>query len=274
MMKRIAALLTALCLLLGASALAEDALFTPKYQAEMLARKALLDQYGLNDSMLCYFAHVSWKADEGYTFYYFAEAPMFDYVMGRYTVTVAGDAAKASWSWDGREVPYQGHGLASHAWGKDQLAEIWLINLQTSDLSMYAGIASNLAACAGYTDSDEYITELPEVDYAMGGYEDDEVEYADDTPLMTSAQAREIAVRAVKEAFQVSDEQIARARRLEENLDESETTRFDIYEMVDVLIWDETRDWQTGDGVYYVTVNLVTGQVSEINYIDGIMGNG
>ena len=128
-----------------------DSIFTDECQARILSRQALTETYGLNQSMQAYFEETLVSDQDGYTFVYYATVDDMDYVLGRYTVEVKGGQAKAGWSWDGKEIPYEGHGLAAHAWGKDQLMEAWLINKQTSNFQNYGLIARGIATDAGYS---------------------------------------------------------------------------------------------------------------------------
>ena len=264
MLKRIVALLLAcLCVTMGA-ALAESP-FTDLFAARLAARRALKDQYGLTSALQCYFDEMQIASDDaGYTFYYYSQYEEMDYVLGRYTVRVEGDRAQASWSWDGQEVPNAGHGLASHAWGKDQLTEVWLINHETSDMSHYAFIARNLAVSAGMP-ANGYATDMPEpVDE-----EPAPTETAPQQPLMTSEEARELAIAIVQQVYELTGEQADLARIYDDEINYEGS----VWQVVNVVVWEDDR-WQPGDGIYYVSVNLRDRKVDDILYIDGTIGNG
>ena len=267
MKKTIALLLTlALCASFAFSA-AADALFTEACRATILARNAIMDKYGLTQSLCAYFEESVAASDDGYTVIFCAANEDLDYVLGRYTVSVSGDTALASWSWDGTENPYAAHGLASSAWGKDQLTEIWLINKQTSDMQHYAMIAVNLAKAAGFDRG--YVGEIPEV-----WDTEDPMPYDPTLAKLSNDECKAIALRGLQEAYSLTDERLAQVRV------DDESGWYDVNKAGEPLqsficiLWDEAHDWQEGDGMYRVTVNQATGLIETVSYADGIIGNG
>ena len=267
MKKMIALLLTlALCASFAFSA-AADALFTEACRATILARNALMDKYGLTQSLCAYFEESVAAADDGYTVTFYAANEDLDYVLGRYTVSVTGDTALASWSWDGKENPYADFGLASSAWGKDQLTEIWLINKQTSDMQHYAMIAVNLAKAAGFGDG--YIAEIPEI-----WDTEDPIPYDPTLATLSNDECRAIALRGLQEAYGLSDKRLAQLRVDDEGSWYDVNKAGEPVQSFTCILWDEARDWQDGDGLYLVTVNQSTGLIEAVSYTDGIIGNG
>ncbi len=252
------------CMLLTASA---EAGFTEAFKARLAARKALTEKYGLDADMQTYFEEAVRKEEDGYTVFYYTMFDDMDYVLGRYSVRVLGDKAEARWSWDGQEVPYAGYGLASNAWGSEQLKEIWLINKQTADLQNYALIARALSIGSGHGAG--YISELP-----VAWNTDDPASYDPSKITLSAEQSRKTALDAVRAVYGFGDQRMSRLRVDEEMTgydtnDEGEPVMIILCEM-----WDELQTWQEGDGSYAVTVNQVTGLVENIVYVDGIVGNG
>lgn len=247
-----------------------DSIFTDECQARILSRQALTETYGLNQSMQAYFEETLISDQDGYTFIYYATVDDMDFVLGRYTVEVKGGQAKAGWSWDGKEIPYEGHGLAAHAWGKDQLMEAWLINKQTSNFQNYGLIARGIATDAGYS-KEGYISPLPEPVNSS----DDEA-YTDYDPAKAKLSVEEskgIALKALQEAYGISDERIAAVRFDDEAVWYEGNAEGEPIMYVSCILWDE-GNWQDGDGNYSVSVNQNTGLVESLTYIDGVIGNG
>ena len=266
MKKLLAALLVLTLAATGVSALAED-IFTAEMRARLMARQALEEKYGLDMNLLGYFSEACAQDGGAYTVEYYSSFEDMDYVLGRYTVRVENGAASASWSWDGREVPYADRGLASHAWGRDQLREIWAINYQTSDLQNYALIARNLCASAGYQPG--YISPIPESD------DYPELPEVDEKNVHYSLEAcRKIALQGIQEAYRFTDEKMSGFGVGEEAWIAETNARGEVLTTVECVSWDENVGWQPGDGMYLVLVNQTTGLVEDIQYVDGVIGNG
>ena len=272
MLRKIAAVLLAplLCMAFYHYAFA-DGLFTEEYQACVLAHQELKEAYGLNQNLLAYFNEVLTENYGGkYTFVYYPELDDLDYVLGRYTVTVDGTEAKAAWSWDGKDVPNQGHGLAAHAWGKDQLTEIWLINKETSNMQNYGLIARGIAMSAGHDQG--YISPLPESVYDDGGFSVSD-SYDPSKAKISAEESRQLALKALKAAYGLSDEQISSVTFDDEAQWYEGNAQGEPVMYLTCLLWNDS-DWMEGNGNYYVTVNQATGLIESISFIDGIIGNG
>lgn len=271
MLKRIAAVLFAplLCFAIYHYAFA-DSIFTAECQARIQARKALKETYGLNQNLQGYFEELLVSSDDGYTFVYYSGNDDLDYVLGRYTVKVNGETASASWSWDGKEVPFAGYGLASNAWGKDQLTEVWLINKQTSNMQNYGLIARGIAVEAGAPGSG-YVTPLPEPKDSEKAYLAQE--YDPSKATLSLEKSKEIALKAIQEAYGISEERLANVRYDEDGpwFDSAVNGEPTMY--ITCILWDE-KEWQEGNGNYFVEINQATGLVESISFIDGIIGNG
>lgn len=250
-----------------------ESIFSEECQARILARNALKENYGLKQHLQAYFEETLVSRENGYTFVYYAGLDDLDYVLGRYTVEVKDGTAKATWSWDGRNVPYAGYGLASNAWGKDQLEEIWLINRQTSNMQNYGLIGRALAAQAGFEAG--YISPVPEADDASGDDEPypEQHEYDPAKAAVSEAEGRKLALSALQEAYGLTDERIAKVRIDEESVWYDMNAAGEPTMDLTCLLWDEDS-WQEGNGNYYVTVNLATGKVEALSYLDGVIGNG
>ena len=249
-----------------ATAGAEDSLFAPGCAARVLARKTVCEKYGLTNNTLNYFTEYMKTDDAGSTVIYYAENEDLDYVLGRYTVRIEGDTAEAQWSWDGKDVAYAGFGLASNAWGKDQLTEIWLINRQTSNLSHYALIARALAEEAGY--SFGYVSDIPEDNDFT-----EPAEYDPTKAVLTADDCRQIALKAIAAAYGLPEDRLSEIRFDDEEDAYDVSAAGEPVLVLTGLLWDE-NGWQEGNGNYTVTVNLATGLVEDLYYIDGIIGNG
>ena len=126
--------------------------YTEELKTRLLARHALREQYGLEPIHLAYFEEVLIPENDGFTVAYYAQQKECDFVFGRYTVRVNGGTAEAAWSWDGRPVRCEGHGLAASAWGKDQLTEWAVLDYYDSDFTALADlIAWANGFAGGYT---------------------------------------------------------------------------------------------------------------------------
>ena len=248
-----------------------DSVFTDECLARIQARQAIMETYGLTQSTQAYFEETLTSDDDGYTFVYYAAVDDLDYVLGRYTVHVKDGQAKASWSWDGKEVPFDGYGLAANAWGKDQLMEVWLINKQTSNLQNYGLIARGIAVGAGYA-QEGYISPLPEPANA-----DDEFDtYTDYDPAkakLSVEESRRIAMKALQEAYGLSDDRIAAVRFDEESIWFEGNANGEPLMYITCILWDE-GSFREGNGNYYITINQTTGLVESLTYLDGVIGNG
>lgn len=273
MLKKIAAVLLAplLCIAIYHYAFAES-IFTEECQARIFARQALKETYGLNQNLQGYFEELLVSSDDGYTFVYYSENDDLDYVLGRYTVKVSGENTAASWSWDGKEIPYAGYGLASNAWGKDQLMEIWLINKQTSNMQNYGLIARAIAVDAGM-DGSGYASPLPEP--AESGADDEylAVEYDPSKATVSVEESRNTALKAIQEAYGISEERMANVRFDEDSVWFDSNMNGEPTMFLTCILWDN-KEWQDGNGNYYIEVNQATGLVESISFIDGIIGNG
>ncbi len=260
------ATLAALILAMMAPAGAEP-LFTDACQARLTARNALNAKYGLSPALLGYFEEALNQDGEGYLVSYYAANEDLDYVLGRYTVRVNGEQAEAAWSWDGKDVPYAGNGLAAHAWGKEQLTEIWLINLQTADMRNYALIARAIS-----------IEAVKKEGYLSGTPQDDEpdipAEYDPSLAKLTAEEAQKIALKGVQTAYGLTDEQMAGfVVDREDILYEASAETGEPTLVVSCINWDEDG-WKEGNGLYMVTVNLASGLIEYMYYMDGVIGNG
>ena len=270
MLKKILSLVFAVLVCVSAYHYASsESLFTEPCAALVKARQLLEEKYGLNQSLAAYFTEAVLKEEDGYKVVFYSTFEDLDYVLGRYTATIKGEDASISWSWDGKEVPYAGNGLASHAWGKDQLREIWLINKQSSRMSEYATIARDIAYAGGY-DHAGYIAPLP-----GNGEEPDTQDYDPAKAKITIEDSKKIALDAIKEAYGLSNEQLNSMRlgidgdfTWYEGNSKGEPVTTIVY-----VLWDEHK-WEDGNGNYYVTVNQANGLVEELYYLDGIIGNG
>ena len=270
MLKKILSLLFAVLLCASVYHYATaDGLFSESCFALVKARQLLKDTYGLDQNLAAYFTEAVIPEDGGYRVVFYSNFDDLDYVLGRYTATIKGDDASITWSWDGQQVPYSGNGLASQAWDKDQLREIWLINKQTYRMSDYGQIAIALAKSAGYTRGG-YIAPLPE---PARNLEDNYGEYDPSKAVLTEEESWKIALNAIKEAYGLSDERLKSIRMEDETTWYEGNAAGEPMRTFVFILWNE-NEWTEGNGNYYVTVNQTTGLVENLYYLDGIIGNG
>ncbi len=270
-MKRILALLIVTLIVIGSAASFAESVFTPDCQARIAARDALFEKYGLDQKLQAFFSEVLIKENDGYRVVYYPNFDELTYVLGAYTVKVNGSEISASWSWDGKEIPNEGCGLAAHAWDKDQLTEIWLINKQLSNCEYYCSIARSLASVAGFNSLYEYL-DLPDDEDAA-----ESAEYDPSKAKLTQEESIAIAKQAIKEAYRLSDEQISRMRIQDDSEWYYANAKGEPVMDITFILWNDNgvlSDWQEGNGNYFVTVNQTTGLVENISYITGIIGNG
>ena len=269
MMKKVFALLFAVLLCASVYHYAfADSIFTEACAAKVLARQLLKDTYGLDQSLTAYFTEAVIEEDGGYRIVFYSTFDDLDYVLGRYTVEFKGDNSSISWSWDNQEVKYREFGLASNAWGKEQLKEIWLINKQTSSMMNYAQIANSLSSAAGNLYAG-YIAPIPE-SASVAEYGD----YDPSKAALTIADSQNIALKAIQEAYGLSDERMEKFRFESDEIWYESIADGIPAATIACILWDEENEWTEGDGNYYVVVNQSNGLVEDIYYLDGIIGNG
>ena len=254
-----------LCLALSAAA---DGLFTEACQARLDARKALESKYGLTQLLQAYFNESLSGGNGRYTVVYYPAHEDLEYVLGVYTVRVNGGQTEASWSWEGQENPFEGKGLASWAWGRDQLEEIWSINRETSDMSGYGRIATNLAGQAGF------VIGTYAAKYTADDKDDQASDYDPSKAVLSRAEAQQTALKALQAAYGLNDDQLREIEFREEDEVYDGTPEGEPFVVITCSLWDEDAGWRPGDGVYWVEVSLGTGLVQSLSYNDGVIGNG
>ncbi len=85
--------------------------------------------------------------------------------------------------------------------------------------------------------------------------------------------SKEIALKALQEAYGISDERLAAVRFDDEAVWYEGNAEGEPIMYISCILWDE-GNWQDGDGNYSVSVNQNTGLVESLTYIDGVIGNG
>ena len=121
--RRALALALAFALLLtSAVALAAGLIRSQRYDARLLAAKALNETYGFTHEMETFFKIDVVEENGASTVTYAPNEDVGDYAsrLGTYTVVITGGQAEASWSFDGEDVP---EGMDSPIWSTAQLAE-------------------------------------------------------------------------------------------------------------------------------------------------------
>lgn len=272
------AMVLALALLTTGALAAAGLLFSPRYDALLLANQALLEKYGITDAMQPALHHTITEAD-GTTIITYAMVEsivMRENRFGVYTVTVRDGKAEAAWSMDGMDTT---GGLDAPAWGAEQLL-------------MYV---QNCARVGSYMESHGMLQNAPMVTPAPDGVPDkweQDKQTALSMAKITLEDAAAIGRDAVIVRYGLTEQQAALLVRFNGSdpdgySDESTYEIIDGRPLVNLFFhltqnpghtredgYYEPGEWQEKDGIYVVTVNLLDGAVEDIYYDTGLMGNG
>lgn len=245
--------------LLAATALATGLLFSNRYDAVKLADQALHDKYGITDKMMTVFCRESEQSENGgMTFTY--ESIEHIARMGVYTVTVKDGKAEAVWSLDGVDTA---GGLEAKAWGAEQVEMM---------LKDYPAVMTYLG-----NQPDAY-TQKPVPAPPPATEEEQAIINA-----KIKIQVLEAAKITLDEARESARLAIVKEHGLT-SLQEECLLPYDgeeYFQMEDgqpmfikFFIIDQGEKWMEKDGIYVVTVNMITGEIEEIIYDSTLAGNG
>ena len=280
-MKRIlktSLLILAVLALLLSAALAENVVISEREKAIRLADQALEEKYGITQLTQEYFDRVTeyWEGDIYIVQYQGTD--FWGYALGTYEVMVEdGAVTGVTWSHDGEDTS---GGLASEAWGSEQILEMLLLNQETGDLSLFEDRLQEINDKHGYVDDRDAVSGGRRV------MQETNSEEARDQAVLSEKQINEIAVQAVTEVYGLTEEQAAHMEVLSETDEEAfwyimlhgEPCRISCIGVGD----DEAEPgvlpngilYTEKNGTYWVCVNVKTGVVEEIFYSAGIGGNG
>ncbi len=270
-------LLAVLALLLPA-ARAEEIIISEREKAIRLADKALEEKYGITQLTQEYFDRVTeyWEGDIYIVRYQGTD--FWGYALGTYEVMVEdGAVTGVTWSHDGEDTS---GGLASEAWGSEQILEILRLNQETGDLSLFEDRLEEINEKHGY------IVDRDTVSDARRVMRETHSEEARGQAVLSEEQINDIAGQAVAEVYGLTEEQAAHMEVLSETDEEAswyvmlhgEPCRISCIGVGD----DEAESdvlsngilYTEKNGTYWVCVNVKTGVVEEIFYSAGIGGNG
>ena len=275
-MKKLLVLLLALLLCVNACcAEAAEVRFTETCEARILARRALMDKYGLSQGVLGFFTETLYWTDGAYIVRYMVDygEPNFDYVAGRYTVTVRDGKAEASWSWDGQSIRCEGFGLAAGAWGREQLEECLLINYQTASMQ-YLDIAARIAWANGFTGNgtddplpvDDLVDEHEMYPDYSGQDELEQIRLTEE-----EHKACETAIAAIRYSCGMDDVQAQRLSVNDENCSRMKTDKGERV-FVASIVTGNADPLMTGQFTVYV--NMDTGIIEALTFMHNNIGNG
>lgn len=262
--------LVAVLALASMTALAAGVLFANRVDAVQLADAALFEKYGITEAMLTYFTRSLQENDDGSAVVTYTGFADFAYVLGTYTATVEGGKAEVTWSRDGEGTE---GGLASPAWGAEQLEIALEINRETNSFGEVYVLAKEHAQAAGIA---AYEPPVMEDNLPPEGYQSWEHYYR--------TQALPVMAIAPKDALAMAKDALVKRYGLTaaqaQALQWHDTwTDFGMVDDVPVLnVWFsltlEEGVWSEGDGLYGASVNVETGVIEEMFYDSALAGNG
>lgn len=248
--------------LVGSLALAAGMMFSPRYDTLKLADDAMLDTYGISDDLLPFF----WRElneTEGVVTYRGMED--LQSVTGNYIVTIENGKATAKWSLDGKEG----------GWNAKKLVEINEICKQQGGYSEAIAMARADAEKYQLSEANASEMELPSEEeiLAMMEKQEKESEIVKQSAKLTVGEMDQTACAALKERFDLTDQQIAKLELKEESCAwyiKNDRKLYSLY----YWLWQSETEWVEDNGVYIVDVNVETGAVEEIYYDNALLGNG
>lgn len=246
-----------------AGALAAGLVYGPGVQATMMAEQALLEEWGITQDMLTFFARTVERQENGHIVTYEGYEGL-DGVLGMYTVTVRDGAAETVWSLAG--VSTEG-GFDARAWGKDQLKEMLRLKQETGTGRVFHDKARGMA--------DPMPTPQAQSEDAFAAEQQRFAALA----VLGEESMVDAAREAVRQVHQLTDTQAAKL--IHEPL-------MSCYHMMNGnLCYDVNLQLQQADagglldvpytdkdGVYTVTVNAETGVIESVLYESALGGNG
>ena len=269
--------LMVLALILSA-ATAEGVVLSGRVKAVRLADKALEEKYGITQLTQEYFNRVTEENEKGgYTVQY-SGTDFWGYALGTYEVTVADGAVTGiTWSHGGEDTS---GGLSAEAWGNEQILEILVLNQETGDLSLFEDRINEINEKHGYIVNRDLSDDTALIQRETQSRE------AMEQAVLSVEEIDAIAMRAVAEAYELTDGQAAHMEVLSET--DEKAYWYIMYRDNPCLVscigvGDDSAApdvlpngllYTEKNGTYWVCVNVKTGAVEEIVYSAGIGGNG
>ncbi len=244
--------------LLAATALAANLLFSPRYDATRLANEALKEKYGITDNMMTVLYRESKHNEDGSATVTYQSVEKIARI-GVYTVTVKNGKADATWSLDGTDTA---GGLEAKAWGAEQ------IGLMLTDYAKVMGyLANNQDAGQSPVFQKPALTE-----------EERAIKAAETKILVLKAakitleDARLITRQALMKEYELTPEQ----EKFLAQYDGEEYFEMDGESPLFTKFYhlSQGQKWMEKDGIYVVTINLMTGEIEDIIYDSTLAGNG
>ena len=275
-------ILAAAIICLSVTALAAGLIFSNRISVKQTAEKAVFDKYGVTDTMLASFfsSKVEEKSDKEATVVFSGTYE----VLGDYTVDIRDGKADASWSFEGRDTSGM---FDAEAWGLEQLQE--MVRITTTDHEVKAffhkaqEIEERIKAENGQADAEHK---------AWKPTGKAEAKDAAEKAGRSEADLMLLAKDAVAEAYQLTAEQRAKLK---------DPYEIDDLEPEDIEDWlityymeegkplfevriglqqlpgsddEEYPPFSEKDGNYFVTINVETGMIENIEYETELNGNG
>ena len=275
-------ILVAAIICLSVTALAAGLIFANRISVKQTAEQAVYNKYGVTDTMLASFfsSKVEEKSDKEATVVFSGTYA----VLGDYTVDIRDGKADASWSFEGRDTSGM---FDAEAWGLEQLQEMLRATTTDHDVTSFFHKAE----------------EIEKKIKAENGPEDaerKELQPAGKAEAMAAAakagrSAEDLillAKDAIAEAYRMTPEQRA---KLESPYETEDIEREDIEDwlvtyyteegnpLFEVRIGlqqqqadgnEEFPPFTEKDGFYFVTINVETGVIENIEYETDLNGNG
>ena len=258
----VAMALTLVMILMGSLALAAGLVFSPRYNTLKLADDALLNAYGISDDLLPFFNR---KLDDETGAVTYIGMEDLQSMVGNYSVLITDGKTQVTWSLDGLEGGWNAEKLAEiNAMCKEQGGYADAVLMAREDAEKYQ--------IASATDSEKNMPSEESI-LAMQVQREQERTVVKQAAKKTAEEMDQIARAAIMERFGLTDQQLA-LMKLEEDSSEwyikNDRKLYAPY----YWLWQSETEWLEGNGVYIVDVNVETGEVEEIFYDNGLLGNG
>ncbi len=267
-------------LLITVTALAiASPIFSSKVDYALMADEVLEKAYGVNKMMHTYFSRQVEESGDVIHVYY---KGLYDYhyALGDYTVTIKDKKATVTWSWDGTAVADD---FDAAPWGAKQLAEMIEIVRETQRTSVFYQKAVALADAAGVerweyiSPSDEEIAANTEARELMRDEVIPRMKFSLEELLSMAEQAISQAYGMTEDAFEYlvcyeDDDMYI----VEPDDKACLILRFGFGSSKDdeSYVEDTHPEWIDLCGVYFVTVNVETGVIEDMDFDTAYAGNG
>lgn len=264
-MKKICALTLAAVLMITA-AFAAGGLFSNEYDAVRLAKRALVQEYGITEEMQSFFGKTVQEKD-GVTTIVYSGLPGMEHVLGAYTVEIEDGKVQVSWTHDG--VSTEG-GLDAHAWGAEQIGLLIQMVKETGGISGGYYKAHTLCNPA----------ENGKVTLSVAESSATQVIAMDETEIRSAAISEDQAIAIAQKAF-VQEFGLTQ-NQLDQMIYEKDYAGYTYANVngvpiCEVWFWlhqDEDAMHTDGDGLYWARVNATTGVIEAMEYDSALAGNG